>query len=163
MLKNSAKDASKGTDDRRHVVEAAAVAGAAAGIAVAGPALGIAVAAGAAYGAANDDAGAVGEAARVTGEAVIELEHIAVEWEEKNHILQRTAEKAQSKVEEAKAYEQEHHIFEKVKQIAENSFRAVVSFVQRHQLIEKGAMAVECGADFLTIKLRECSSKDTSV
>jgi hypothetical protein len=52
---------------------------------------------------------------------------------------------------------------EKAKQIAVDTFQAVVAFVEKHQLVERGARAVESGANFVTLKLRECTSKDNTV
>jgi hypothetical protein len=148
--------------DRRPLVAAAAVAGAAAGIALSGPAVGMTAAAAAAYTAANDD-GAVGDAARATGETVIELEHAVVEWEEEHHVVERATELAKGKLEEGKEYVKKHSVVEKARQIAIDSYQAVAVFAEKHQLVEKGARAVEKSANFVTLKWRECTSTDTTV
>jgi hypothetical protein len=142
----------------RPVVAAAAVAG----IALSGPAVGMPAAAAAAYTAAIDN-GAVGDAARETGETVIELEHAVAEWEEEHHVVERATELAKGKLEEGKQYVKKHRIMERARQVAMDSYQAVAAFAEKHQLVENGARAVEKSANFVTLKLRERTSKDTTI
>ncbi len=67
------------------------------------------------------------------------------------------------KVEEAEAYEDEHNVMEKAKNIVVDTFQAMAAFVEKHQLVERGARAVESSANFVTLKLRKCASKDNTV
>jgi hypothetical protein len=139
----------------RPVVEAAAVAGAAAGMVVGGPFLSIASAAGIAYLASSDD-GAIGEASRATGEAVLGMKDRAIEWEEKNGYLEKASETAKSKLEKAQVYEEKHHLLETLQQWTEQTFVKASAWAEKNRVVEKGQKAVAQGTAFAVSKLQEC-------
>jgi hypothetical protein len=147
--------------DNRPVVEAAAVAGAAAGMVVGGPVLSMASAAGLAYLASSDE-GAVGEATRATGEAVLGMKDRAGEWEEKNGYLGQASETAKAKLEEAQAYEERHHVLETLQKWTEQTFLSAVGWAEKNKVVEKGQNAVASGTAFAMTKLQECMTRDTT-
>lgn len=157
----SSSDVMETHNNERPVVEAAAVAGAATGMVVGGPPLSVACGAACAYLASSDD-GAIGDASRATGEAVLDMKDRAVGWEEKHGYLEKASVAVETKLEEARVYEEKHHILEALQQWTEQTFHRAMDWAEKNRVVEKGQNAVAQGTAFAVAKIQECISRDTT-
>jgi hypothetical protein len=173
---SSVSESSTEETERKEVVGAAAVTGAAAGMALGGPPAAVLTGAGMAYLASSND-GCLGGTTRATGKAVLGLKDRAARWEDEHHYVGNAAQSARKRVEE---WERNHHYVEKTKELTKSRWEKLQGFIDEKRvleriqgftegtyravvpMIERSTTAITKGTTFAIFKIKQCVHPDVS-